>query len=101
MDGLEVTRRIRSGDTRHGRPLDPLVPIVAMTAHALAELRDRCLEAGMDGYVVKPANFPELVRLLLRLSRGERETGRLAAAPLPPEPPEPENLPVLDRELSE
>ena len=100
MDGLEVTRRIRSGDTRHGRPLDPLVPIVAMTAHALAELRDRCLEAGMDGYVVKPANFPELVRLLLRLSRGERETGRLAGAPLPPEPPEPENLPVLDREAA-
>ncbi len=101
MDGLEVTRRIRAGDARFGRPLDPLIPIVAMTAHALAELRDRCLEAGMDGYVVKPANYPDLIRLLLRLARGERETGRLAqAAAMPAEPGPGEDLPVLDREAA-
>jgi CheY-like chemotaxis protein len=64
MDGLEVTRRIRSADPRHGKPLDPLVPIVAMTAHALAELRDRCLEAGMDGYLSKPVDLEELGRAL-------------------------------------
>ena len=100
MDGLEVTRRIRSGDARHGRPLDPLVPIVAMTAHALAELRDRCLEAGMDAYVVKPANYPELIALLTRLAKGERETGRLAQPPLPPAPEPDAPLPVLDREAA-
>ncbi|WP_449243018.1 7TM diverse intracellular signaling domain-containing protein [Desulfovibrio sp.] len=97
MDGLEVTRRIRSTPPGPGAPLDPLVPIVAMTAHAVAEIRDRCLEAGMDGYVVKPVNFPELNDLLQRLARGEREAGRTAPPPAPPPIRDPETLPVLDR----
>ncbi|HBE94145.1 MAG TPA: hypothetical protein DDW80_01640 [Desulfovibrio sp.] len=67
MDGLEVTRRIRSGDTRHGRPLDPLVPIVAMTAHAQDDIRKQCLTAGMDDYMTKPVNFFELEALISRL----------------------------------
>ena len=98
MDGLEVTRRIRSSQPGPGAPQDPLVPIVAMTAHAVTEIRDRCLEAGMDGYVVKPVNFPELADLLQRLVRGEREAGRTAAKPAPPPIRDPRTLPVLDRE---
>ena len=51
MDGLEATRLIRDPDSavmNHG------VPVIAMTARAQREDRERCLEAGMDGYVAKP-----------------------------------------------
>ncbi len=51
MDGFEATRRIRDPDSS---VLRRDIPIVAMTAHALKEDRDRCLEAGMDDYVSKP-----------------------------------------------
>jgi len=60
MDGLEATRAIRArqcGDRR--------VPIVALTAHALPEMRTQCLEAGMDDFVSKPVT-PETIRQMLR-----------------------------------
>jgi signal transduction histidine kinase/CheY-like chemotaxis protein/HPt (histidine-containing phosphotransfer) domain-containing protein len=50
MDGFEATRRIREREQSTGRH----VPIVAMTAHAMSSDRDRCLDAGMDGYLAKP-----------------------------------------------
>ncbi len=53
MDGLETTRQIRS--KRTGSALRN-IPVLAMTAHAMAGDRDRCLESGMNGYVSKPIN---------------------------------------------
>ena len=50
MDGLEATEKIRAREKKTGLHL----PIVAMTANAFEEDRERCLRAGMDGYVAKP-----------------------------------------------
>jgi len=50
MGGLEATRAIREKEKSTGKHL----PVVAMTAHAMQGDRERCLEAGMDGYLAKP-----------------------------------------------
>jgi two-component system, sensor histidine kinase and response regulator len=57
MNGLEATAHIRAGERAGARRL----PIVAMTAHAMRGDRERCLEAGMDGYLVKPIQADELI----------------------------------------
>jgi len=60
MDGWEATRAIRESERETGGHQ----PIVAMTAHAMKGDRERCLEAGMDDYVSKPIDMPELLRVL-------------------------------------
>jgi PAS domain S-box-containing protein len=63
MDGLEASRAIRcleaAGEIAAGR-----VPIIAMTAHALGGDRERCLAAGMDGYVSKPVRATQLLEAI-------------------------------------
>jgi CheY-like chemotaxis protein len=56
MGGFEATQLIRQKEARTGGH----IPIVAMTAHAMVGDRERCLEAGMDGYVSKPIKSKEL-----------------------------------------
>ena len=62
VDGLEATRRIRKAEKKTWRHL----PIVALTALALAGDRERCLAAGMDDYLAKPVHQDDLVELLTR-----------------------------------
>jgi PAS domain S-box-containing protein len=56
MDGFEATAAIRQGEEKSRKH----VPIIAMTAHAMAGDKERCLNAGMDGYVSKPIRADDL-----------------------------------------
>ncbi len=67
IDGLEATRRIRKYEQEGGRRR---TPIVAMTAHAFEEDRQRCLAAGMDEFLPKPLDLEHFQRLIARLMRG-------------------------------
>ncbi len=78
MNGFEATAVIREQEKKTGRH----VPIVAMTAHALKGDRERCLAAGMDGYVPKPIQAPELRRVMEELvPPGPAPQGAAAAEP--------------------
>jgi PAS domain S-box-containing protein len=65
MDGFEATGRIRAEEREAGT--GP-VPIVALTANAMAGDRERCLDAGMDDYLAKPVRRADLHRALARHS---------------------------------
>lgn len=55
MDGWEATRRLKADDETHD------IPIIALTAHAIAGDRERCIAAGCDEYESKPVKFPRLL----------------------------------------
>ena len=73
MNGFEATAAIRAqeGDDRH-------TPIIALTAGARAEDRDRCLSMGMDGYLAKPVDRIQLLELLSSFT--EQPTSRPGAS---------------------
>jgi signal transduction histidine kinase/DNA-binding response OmpR family regulator len=58
MDGFEVTKALREKEKTTGNHLR----IVAMTAHAMRGDRERCLAAGMDGYIAKPIHIKDLIQ---------------------------------------
>ena len=88
MDGLEATRRLRRGEAGSDRRN---LPVIAMTAHALSEARQKGLEAGMNDYLVKPVDFHGLGHLMARMFPSpELEEG--------PGPGEGDDAPVLDRQ---
>ena len=64
MDGLEATAAIRAGEEGTGRRL----PIIALTAQALQEDRERCLAAGMDGYLAKPVQPYQLIQTVTKVA---------------------------------
>jgi two-component system, sensor histidine kinase and response regulator len=63
MDGFEATHAVREKERSSGEHL----PIIALTAHAMKGDQERCLAAGMDGYISKPIQTTELFALLERL----------------------------------
>ncbi len=72
MDGLEATRRIRKLEAEQS---SARIPIIALTAHAYAEDREACLQAGMDGFLSKPftesALWAELARTVAKVEAGD------------------------------
>jgi CheY-like chemotaxis protein len=60
LDGLEATRILREREQRGLRS----APIIAMTAHAMKGDRDKCIEAGMTGYISKPIQPDQLFELM-------------------------------------
>jgi len=76
MDGLQATAAIRNGEAKTGKHL----PIIAMTAHAMTGDKERCLAAGMDGYVSKPLRVEDLMSTIDEVLRNPKG---LEASPEP------------------
>jgi two-component system sensor histidine kinase/response regulator len=68
MDGYEATRKIREMEDRQS------LPIIAMTASALMQDENRCIEAGMNGFVPKPVRQEKLFSTLLKFTHPELES---------------------------
>jgi two-component system sensor kinase len=79
MDGMETTAAIRARERETGKH----IPIFAMTAHAMKGDRERCLEAGMDGYLTKPIQSRALYEAVESVAPGVELTPSVA----PGEPP--------------
>jgi PAS domain S-box-containing protein len=69
MDGYEATRLIRAG--KAGKTCD--IPIIAMTANALAGDREKCLDAGMDDYVSKPMKPKDLLDAIAKVQERSKK----------------------------
>jgi len=69
MDGFEATRHIRLEDSG---VLNSHVPIVAMTASAMSDDRNRCLQSGMNDFIAKPVHIEELQKMLAAWLREKR-----------------------------
>jgi PAS domain S-box-containing protein len=67
MDGFEATRQLR--DPASG-VIDPAIPVIALTANAMEEDRQRCLDAGMSDYMAKPIKPEVLAEMLARWTPG-------------------------------
>jgi CheY-like chemotaxis protein len=63
MDGYEATRRLRAQGYAG--------PIVALTAHAMADDRQACLDAGCNGYMAKPVERQALLSLVAQFATGQ------------------------------
>ena len=70
MDGFEAAGKIREHEKNTGKH----IPIIAMTAHALKGDEDRCIQAGMNGYVSKPIRTNELYAALEKTVKKEERS---------------------------
>jgi PAS domain S-box-containing protein len=89
MSGFEATRAIRERET----PDTQRLPIIALTAHAMQGDRERCLEAGMDGYLSKPIDVDELIATVERFGANVEPAARQ-------EPGEPPSLDTFDEKAA-
>lgn len=64
MNGMEATRAIR--DLEQSNKVEKAIPIVALTADVVQDVRDECRKVGMDDYLSKPFTRDELIQLLLK-----------------------------------
>ena len=105
MDGFELTRAVRAREARLANARDgggARLPIVALTADALAGTEERCLKAGMDGYLTKPIDSRLLAATLERFlpaARGLRRRADNAVAPAPAALSKPSPAPKIDPQV--
>ena len=84
MDGIAATRCIREREAASGA--SHRTPIIALTAHALNEVRDKCLAAGMDDFLIKPYDARQMAQTLLRWLGATHDAA--ASEPCPAAPPQ-------------
>jgi CheY-like chemotaxis protein len=90
LDGYTATRRWREHEHRtrdQSASTDARLPIIAMTANAMAGDRQQCLEAGMDDYLAKPVTRDQLAGCLQRWLAGDADAVRVRSSAMPPPPP--------------
>ncbi len=75
MDGLQATAAIRQREMTSGKH----IPIIAMTAHAMVGDKERCLQAGMDGYTSKPLQIQELLATIETVLHAQNNRSRACA----------------------
>jgi Amt family ammonium transporter len=85
VDGFEATRQIRELSNQGAVPLRgrSRLPILALTANAMSGDRERCLGAGMDGYIAKPINVAELLATIQNLMAQFRPQNATATGSAP------------------
>ncbi|KZF25234.1 hypothetical protein L228DRAFT_244028 [Xylona heveae TC161] len=66
-DGYETCREIRQWEDKQHFSEHDLIPIIALSANVMADVVDKCIEAGFNNYVSKPVNFGELSKVLMDL----------------------------------
>ena len=92
MDGLQATTRIREREFSTGAH----IPIIAVTAHAMKGDRERCINAGMDGYIAKPINPGELAKAIQEIILAGSTIAAVPAAPITQGPSDAELLARFD-----
>jgi CheY-like chemotaxis protein len=68
IKGTDLTRMIRAANYPE---IDPLLPVIAVTAHAMKGDRESFLDAGMDAYVAKPVEMQELLKVIAGVTGAE------------------------------
>jgi two-component system, sensor histidine kinase and response regulator len=92
MDGLQAATGIRERELGTGAH----IPIIAVTAHTMKGDRERCLAAGMDGYIAKPINPSELAKVIQLTAPASTKTAALPADPIMKAPSDAELLTRFD-----
>ncbi|MCU0241972.1 MAG: response regulator [Vicinamibacteria bacterium] len=93
LDGYTATRRLREWERANNRER---LPIIAVTAHALQDDRDKVIHAGMDDYITKPVRPATLAALL---EKWVPLSERLIETPVEHKPPEPPVYERIDRQI--
>ena len=95
MDGLQAATRIREKELATGAH----IPIIAVTAHAMKGDRERCLAAGMDGYITKPINPAELAKVIQVTVPSDKKIGVVPVDPILKGPSDVELLARFDGDI--
>ncbi len=97
LDGYETTRRLRAAESEDRQSGGRRIPVIAVTADALPETRQRCLGAGMVDYLAKPFRSVELAEVVDRQLFANRGQGPLPEATIEDREPEVDAIEALRR----